>query len=259
MKKGGTIIVFGFCLSALAIQVTKAMAQERVPEAEGKKVYERYCQGCHGVEGDGKGPDSRFLDPQPRDFTRGSFKCRSTPSGSLPTDDDLFRTITRGVHGTAMPRWRPLLESERRAVVRYIKTFSKRFQEEKPEPPIVIREEPPLSPESIAAGKQVYETAKCWECHGYTGKGDGPSAAKLQDDLGNPIRPYDFTNPEAFKCGSSAQDIYRTFTTGMDGTPMPSFTETLSEEQRWQLVHYVMSLRKPVERPIWSRPFRPRP
>src|SRR5207247_1491942 len=73
--------------------------------ARGKEEFEEHCIGCHGVRGDGNGLAATFLFPRPRDFTIGVFKFRSTPSGSLPTDGDLFRTITRGVRWTAMPTW----------------------------------------------------------------------------------------------------------------------------------------------------------
>ena len=52
----------------------------------GKALYERYCIFCHGVDGDGRGESAPYLDPKPRDFTKAMFKCRSTPSGSLPLD-----------------------------------------------------------------------------------------------------------------------------------------------------------------------------
>src|ERR1700694_3880343 len=52
--------------------------------------YRRYCAGCHGTLGDGEGENAVWLDPKPRNFTLATFKCRSTPSGSLPTDEDLF-------------------------------------------------------------------------------------------------------------------------------------------------------------------------
>ncbi len=64
---------------------------------DAKMNYRRYCAGCHGDLGDGNGENAPWLDPKPRDFTIATFKCRSTPTGTLPTDQDLFNTIGRGV------------------------------------------------------------------------------------------------------------------------------------------------------------------
>jgi cytochrome c oxidase cbb3-type subunit 2 len=208
--------------------------------ARGKIVYERRCVGCHGANGDGNGPAATFLDPRPRNFTLGSFKFRTTPSGSLPTDGDLYRTLTRGVRWTAMPTWHELPEKDRIAVIAYIKTFSPRWKEEKPEPPIVIGEPPAPTAELLARGKELYTKAKCFQCHGEGGKGDGPSAAELRDDLKFPIRPADFTKGQ-FKGGGEVTDIYRTMTTGLDGTPMPSFADSMTDDERWAISYYVVA------------------
>ncbi len=217
----------------------------KIPESEdllarGKTVYEQRCVGCHGVKGDGNGLAATFLFPRPRDFTIGAFKFRVTPSGSLPTDGDLFRTVTRGVRWTAMPTWHEIPEKDRLAVVTYIKTFSERWKSEKPEPPIPIPDPPAATPELLAHGKDLYVKAKCWQCHGDSGKGDGPSADELKDDFGFPIRPADFTRGQ-FKGGSSVVDIYRTMTTGLDGTPMPSFIDSMKDDERWAISYYVLS------------------
>src|SRR5215831_3408449 len=79
----------------------------------GKALYQRYCTFCHGVHGDGTGESAPYLDPKPRDFTLATFKCRSTPTGTLPTDSDLYDTISRGIHASAMPSWKPLTRQER--------------------------------------------------------------------------------------------------------------------------------------------------
>lgn len=208
--------------------------------AHGKEVFEEHCIGCHGVKGDGNGPAATFLFPRPRDFTIGAFKFRSTPSGSLPTDGDLFRTVTRGVRWTAMPTWHEIPDKDRLAVITYIKTFSPRWKEDKPEPALVLPPPPPATPELLARGKQLYVKAKCWECHGDAGKGDGPSADQLKDDLKFPIRPADFTKGQ-FKGGSQVTDIYRTMTLGLDGTPMPSFADSMNDEERWAISYFVLS------------------
>ena len=208
--------------------------------ARGKAVYERRCVGCHGAQGDGNGPAATFLDPRPRNFTLGSFKFRTTPSGSLPTDGDLYRTLTRGVRWTAMPTWHELPEKDRIAVIAYIKTFSSRWKDEKPEPPIPIGDPPKPTPELLARGKALYAQAKCAQCHGEDGKGDGPSAGELRDDLKFPVRPADFTRGQ-FKGGGEVTDIYRTMTTGLDGTPMPSFADSMKDDERWAISYHVLS------------------
>jgi cytochrome c oxidase cbb3-type subunit I/II len=207
----------------------------------GREVYQARCVGCHGKEGDGNGLAATFLSPRPRNFTLGVFKFRTTPSGSLPTDGDLYRTVTRGVRWTAMPTWHELPDKERLAVVTYVKTFSSRWKDEQPEPPATINDPPKATAELVTRGKDLYRKAKCFQCHGDGGKGDGVSAPDLTDDLKFPIRPADFTRGQ-FKGGSTVRDIFRTMTLGLDGSPMPSFADSMSEEERWAISYYVLSL-----------------
>jgi cytochrome c oxidase cbb3-type subunit 2 len=233
-------------------------SQVSVPRSEewtsyGKQVYGRRCAGCHGVDGDGNGPAAAFMQKdRPRNFTLGVFKFRLTPSGSMPDDGDLLRTITRGVRGTAMPSWHELLEKDRLAVIQYIKyelaaDRSKPdkpylyFVEEPPKAPIFIGQPPAPSLELVRHGQDVWKQAKCWECHGDGGKGDGEKAAGLKDDFGFPIPPANLTTGQ-FKSGAGVKDIFRTMSTGLSGTPMPSFSDSLSEADRWALSYYVLSL-----------------
>jgi len=225
---------------AIAVSVM-SIPQTEAQVERGRAVYARRCAGCHGVKGDGNGPMATFLDPRPRNFTLGSFKFRTTPSGSLPTDGDLYRTLTRGVRWTAMPTWHELPEKDRIAVIAYVKTFSSRWKDERPEPPIAIGEPPKPTRELLVSGQALYARAKCGECHGDGGKGDGPSAAQLRDDSKFPIRPTDFTRGQ-FKAGGDVRDVYRTMTTGLDGTPMPSFADSMTDDERWAISAYVLSL-----------------
>lgn len=208
----------------------------------GAAVYERYCLSCHGPDGDGRGYSAPWIDPMPRDFTKGAFKWRSTPSGSLPTDDDLLRTVTQGLFHTNMPSWGVLGERDLRAVLEYIKTFSPRWKEEAPGPSLVIPPEPADDAESRQKGAEVWAQMGCANCHGPGGKGDGPSAPTLVDDWGNKIVPHDFTRGQTLKCGKRPQDLYRVFMTGLNGTPMPSFGGSMSPQEAWALVHFVRTL-----------------
>jgi cytochrome c oxidase cbb3-type subunit 2 len=205
----------------------------------GKPLYVRYCVFCHGPNGDGQGESAPYINPKPRDFTKAVFKCRSTPSGSLPLDSDLYDTISRGVHASGMPSWKPLLRQERADLVAYIKTFSSAFQEEKPGDAVQIPAEPANSPDSIKRGADLFQSMNCWQCHGKDGRGNGPSAATLTDNKGNPIVPFDFTSGRIFKCGETDRDMFRDLVTGLDGTPMPSFVGAMTPEQRWDVVHYI--------------------
>lgn len=204
--------------------------------------YRRYCVGCHGEMGDGNGENTPWLDPKPRDFQLGIFKCRSTPTGTLPTDEDLFDTIARGLDRSNMPIWNTFTKDERADLVAWIKHFSPRWQNEKPGPPIQIPPEPEVTPERVKAGQEVFGRVQCWKCHGVEGKANGPSASTLTDDLGRPILPYDFTDGSRPKCGVTDRDIYKIFMTGLDGTPMPSFADNIKPDEAWDLVFYLRTL-----------------
>jgi DMSO reductase family type II enzyme heme b subunit len=212
---------------------------------KGKQIYVKRCQACHGEKGDGKGPVAPHLDPRPRDFTLGAYKFRTTGSGEPPTDEDLFRVVTRGIPSTAMSGWTTLSEEERRLVIAYIKKFSDAFKEKgtlvKPS------KEVPASHEVIAKGKELYQKAKCWECHGQEGRGDGPAAPTLKDDAGDFIQAADLTKGWRIKGGREAREIFMRFSTGLDGTPMPSYADSFNEEDRWALAHYVRSLQTSEE------------
>jgi mono/diheme cytochrome c family protein len=210
----------------------------------GKEIYRAVCATCHGINGNGSGPVAPLLKTKPRDFTKGIFKFRSTPSGQLPTNQDLYFTISMGVHTTAMPSFKMAVAEDRAKVIEYIKTFSARFSDPKEYPltPIEIGPPVPFTMASIAAGRKVYVDMQCASCHGDGGEGNGPSAKGLTDVWGHPIRTRDLTEPYESKLANNVTNIYRTFTTGLDGTPMPSYADSLSNEQRWDLANYVLSL-----------------
>jgi mono/diheme cytochrome c family protein len=208
--------------------------------------YRRYCVGCHGELGDGNGENAVWMPPpmyqKPRDFQLAVFKCRSTPTGTLPTDQDLFDSITRGFDRTNMPPWNTFTKEERADLVAWIKHFSPRWQNEKPGTPIQIPPEPEVTPERVQAGREVFGRVQCWKCHGVQGMANGPSASTLTDDLGQPIAAYNFTEGSRPKCGNSDRDIYRIFMTGLDGTPMPSFADNIKPDEAWDLVFYLRTL-----------------
>ncbi len=209
---------------------------------KGKQAYDAYCDFCHGEDGDGNGPAAPDIDPRARDFRKGTYKFRSTPMGTPPTDADIYRTITMGAPGTSMPAFAALPAEERWALVHYIKTFSDRFEKKKPGPSIEIPPAPEMTPEMIAEGQKAFGSSGCPGCHGTGGGGDGPIAGNLKDTWGFPVRPFDFTSGEPIRSGAEPEDFYRAFMTGIDGSPMPGFASRFSSQQAWSLVYYLRSL-----------------
>lgn len=216
--------------------------------SQGKYVYEKNCVVCHGDKGDGKGTMGITLDLRPRDFRSGIFKYKSTGGDSLPTTEDLFRTVSNGITGTAMPIFSHLPERDRRAVVEYIKFFSSRWNNPKNYGKPLPRA---VSPDWMddgdklkaqrAKGAELFAVT-CAPCHGPTGEGNGPNATQLVDMWNFPIKPGNL-RAEQLRQGQEMPDWYRVISQGIGGTPMPVFGESLTEEQRWQIVAYLQQLR----------------
>ncbi len=226
--------------------------------AVGRDIYAMACVMCHGVEGKGDGSVGPMLSrrraPQPRDFTSAEFKFRSTPSGHLPTTADLLRTVTEGVRSAGgpmtiglrghriMPSFGHMPKEQRLEVIEYVKSLNRGFWERPGIKTVAVPAPPPFTPERLARGRQLYADAECSACHGENGRGDGPSAPTLKDNRNLPIAAADLTKPERFKNGGRPEDVYRTLMTGLAGTPMPSYADSLEPDQAWDLVFYVLSL-----------------
>ncbi len=241
---------------------------------DGSVLYDRYCQSCHGDNGQGDGPGALILTIKPRDFSQGIFKFKTTTG--MPTDDDLVRTISRGVPGTEMAAYHGLPEAAKRALAAHVKSLTvgrleiddkeelaelgavgsveedgklyaliNWFKRRPTGNTITVPPPPDTTPEMIALGKKLFSdptAGGCSKCHGETGIGDGPSAVDLKDDWGYPIKPRNLTS-DPFKGGSELQDIYRRIVMGIPGTPMPTSVKLLpTERERWAVAMYVLQL-----------------
>ena len=256
-------------------------AQARVGSSQieaGRQAYNTYCVGCHGENGDGKGEAAVFLHPKPRDFQRANFKFSSTRAGSLPTHDDLRRTITEGLKGTSMPGWEFLPPATVDALIQYIKTFSPRWTR-KPGAPIPFVIDPygdlPDKSTAIHRGEVVYHGyAYCWTCHpSYV------SEARINEHLeamensrrtefrpglfesagmpnseGETIFPTDFKR-DFVRAGTDTEDLYRSIAAGISGTAMPTWIDSMDfssakpsggplvrQADVWAMAYYVQSL-----------------
>jgi mono/diheme cytochrome c family protein len=237
----GLLLIFGIVLVYESSCKQGGFARAAADIKLGERIYLENCAACHGQKGDGQGPETDRLKTKPRDFTTGVYKFRSTPSGSVPSDQDIFRTISRGVRGTSMLAQLHLSERERWTVIDYVKTFSPRFKTEKPGKSLAIAPKPPFTSQLIALGRVKYEEAGCGACHGANGQGDGPSSKELKDDSGNSVLPTDLTL-KPFKSGPQPEDLFRTISTGLNGTPMPAYADSLTVKERWAIVSYIRAI-----------------
>ncbi len=215
-----------------------------VSVARGKAVFHEACAPCHGDNGDGQGPVSVSLRTKPRDFKTGTFRFRSTTYGELPTNYDILRIINSGIYHSAMPSFAQMSVADQYSVVEYIKTLSPLFSDSSQYPLDTVRISTPVpyTYNSIERGRQDYLEMGCWNCHGITGEGNGPAAPTLQDADGQPARPTNFTHTWDVKVGRTPEKIYLILSTGLNGTPMPSYQQILTEMQRWDVANYVYAL-----------------
>ena len=242
----------------------------------GAEVYQRNCQQCHGVSGDGDGLAAKYLTPRPRDYRRGIFKFTSTPYGSKPRREDLLRTIQHGVTGTSMPSFRLLPKRDLDAVLEYVLALTHRGELEQlliaqAESEGELNEEatdeavenildrwhsaredvvepatkmPPITAESIAAGAAIFQKRECFKCHGRDGRGGLAGGIEVGNDAWGHKDPAADLTSGMLHGGQTPLDIYRRISSGINGTPMPAFKDAFANEPDaiWQLTHYVLSL-----------------
>lgn len=245
----------------------------------GRQIYTNYCFQCHGKNGDGKGPASKGLVPPPRNFTLGVYKFASVLVGDLPHDEDFYEILKKGLHGTAMLPW-DLTENQLFAVVQYIKTFAPKVWEAKgaklgekitvPKDPYTLAHKS----SAIEHGKYVYHVvAQCTICHrGYATREeiylmskksdslitefeDDYYDGKLQEyDQGYKVLPPDFTWDEV-RSAQTVEELFLRIAAGVGGgSTMPSWKETITDNEIWAVSYYVkslMELRNKPERKYW--------
>lgn len=237
-----------YSTALLLLFAGKVFSQEAILGTEaqqqaGKKIYDAKCSQCHGYDGDANSVGKEFFRPQPRAFTSSTFKFRSTPSGELPTHEDIKESIRLGMPGTGMPAWPNLSDEELSNIAYYLKTFAEEdfIDYGADAKPLAFPDPPAYTEVSARQGRKLYESNQCLNCHGDLGLGDGLSAPTLVDQWNIPIRPADLSKRWTYRGGATRADIYQTFVTGLDGSPMPSY-DIKPVDSAWALVDYVYSL-----------------
>ena len=241
---------------------------------EGYALYAQYCTQCHGVNGNGDGPVAKYLQPKPRDYTRGVFKFTSTPYGSKPRRSDLVHTVRRGVTGTSMPSFDRFSDEQLEAVVDYVLALTLRGELERELAMIAFDDEevpdvegvqeiiseklepwqqsanqlvmpvtmmPPMTDESVLAGHRLFLKFACNKCHGKYGRGGSMGNVDVGTDVwGNKGAAADLSSG-MFRGGGRPIDIYRRIYSGINGTPMPAFEQTFqaNPDAIWELVHFI--------------------
>lgn len=255
MSSGQPLVVHWTSTAGASLPTTALALPDRVipPDVlrRGFVTYQRHCAGCHGVAGDGRGPSGVGLSPPPRDFTRGAFKFAAVPAGALPRDEDLARTIRRGLAGTAMPAW-PLGDRELDALVQYLKTFSPRWRREPPPSASDVAAGPDpwrdRADDAVREGERLYhQVALCAACHpAYAApapRRPDPAApvAQYEPAYGTWVLPPDFRR-HPLRAGRAVDDLHRAIAFGVGGTPMPTWHGALPDASLWALAYYVRSL-----------------
>ena len=227
----------------------------------GRELFARQCAICHGETGDGAGPFAYLMNPRPRNLQQGNFKLATTEN-QIPSDDDLLRTVSRGMPGSAMPPWGHLPQADLQALVNYVRrihydgtrTALERGAREgihalgdlpdlllkrtQPGPPLSVPAEPPFDDVRWFTGRRVY-LESCASCHGVDGH---PVADAVKFDAdGYPVPPRSFVNG-IFKGGSEGHQLFVRIVKGLKGTPMPASEGNYAADEVWDLIHYVQSL-----------------
>ena len=209
----------------------------------GKALYGKYCSQCHGEKGDGQGYATPHLYSRAPRLHDGQVQGSDDAQRSAPDTSGPRQHHRRGMPYTSMPAWPNLTDQEVSDIAYFITTFSADFTNRRAYSPAhAVSKCAGRHERDHRAREKLYEENGCLKCHGNLGRGDGPSAPTLVDDFAKPIRAADLSQRWTFRGGSSREDIFRTMTTGLNGTPMPSFADALQPEQRWAITDFIASL-----------------
>jgi mono/diheme cytochrome c family protein len=249
---------------------------DRARLRRGAQVFAYRCQQCHGVDGNGRGAVAEYLNPKPRDYTKGIFKFTSTPYGAKPRRADLVRTLGRGVAGTSMPAFNDLAPDDLQAVVDYVIFLAQRgeyehelvflaedegeldtevmqeivdgilaqWQEAQSQLVMPLTPMPRMTADTITKGHDLYLQQVCNKCHGLDGRGGIAGNIEIgKDSWGEDAAAADLTSG-MFRGGGRPIDLYRRIHSGINGTPMPGFSTAFANEPDnvWYLVHFVSDL-----------------
>jgi len=171
---------------------------------KGRQMYSEDCANCHGIRGEGDGPGAAGLHPRPGNLSEHEY-----------TSDRLSFALWNGVAGTGMPAWRDLPPADLSAVSEVVRGFH------------AAQPEPAIPQAVLALGEKVY-TARCAQCHGEHGAGDGYAVNQFA------VAPTNFQIQRP-----SLASALRALRDGIDGTPMAPWSNELSEAELSAVAYFV--------------------
>jgi mono/diheme cytochrome c family protein len=211
--------------------LTAYLLSRKTPPANvtSAELYKQLCSRCHGEKGDGKGPNWIYLDPAPRDLTSAPF-MNSKPR------ERFINSLHEGVAGTSMPAWGKVLNDDQ---INSLMTYVEQTFVKTPRNPIKARKIPDSNPqkstpESIAHGQEIF-LQRCTGCHGRKADGNGPNAMDMSP------RPRNLLN-SAFVNKASDHRLFESIEYGVEGTAMPSWIDTYSQNDVGDIINFIRSL-----------------
>jgi mono/diheme cytochrome c family protein len=251
--------------------------------AAGGLVYKRHCLQCHGLTGDGRGPTGPWVYPMPRDFRQGVYKYVSSAGSAArkPRRDDVRRLLRHGIDRTSMPSFALLPDDERERAIDYAIYLSIRGEVEfRLLRELLVNDEPddgvaaearrmlrlvlaqwrsaddapmiasadddhawdaPARQESIRRGHALFvnPAINCAGCH----EDYGRKTRYLHDVWGSAVRVPDLTEG-VFHGGKRPLDLFHRVRGGIGPSGMPA-AASLTDQQVWDLVHFVLALPTP--------------
>ncbi len=193
--------------------------------------YTALCSRCHGEAGRGDGVIAEYLDPRPRDLTKGAFM-------KTKTRERLVTSVMNGVAGTSMAPWGHVLGQQRvEALVDYVLAEVTKGGSSRVTKRDVPTSNPvPYSTASVGRGQATFLN-RCWGCHGKKADGHGPNA----DDI--VPRPRNLRNGPFVRSVSYGR-LHESIKYGVQGTAMPAagFDFSLDDQAIGDLINYIYSL-----------------
>jgi mono/diheme cytochrome c family protein len=262
-------------------EMRNALKLDDTTLATGASLYRQHCLHCHGLTGDGRGPTSPWVNPHPRDYRQGVFKFTSSAESEgkrKPRKEDLIRTMREGIEGTSMPSFRLLGDDEFVALASYVIHLSFRGETEllllkdagngdpgDPDQTLAILAqrwvknqqaslliEPdtknmpsfefhtPQHKASVLNGFKLFTEQKeggCISCHLDYGRQSGLK----YDAWGTIVRPADLT-VGIYRGGRRPIDLYNRIHSGVNGSGMTAFKDSLTSDKIWDLVNFLQVL-----------------